>query len=314
MTNPTVSLDGVAKTFDDEPVLDGLTLQVEPGTILGLIGPSGCGKTTAVRLVAGTYVPDAGEIRTLGRDPRSLSLRDRQRIGYLPQQPVLFDALTLRGNLDFHASLNGVRVRRGHRRDEMLELVDLRGHESKRASEASGGMRRRLALAATLMHRPDLVLLDEPTAGIDPVLRARFWEHFRTLAAEDGAALIVTTQYVGEAAYCDEVGLLADGGLVHLGPPAELRRAAYGGDVGRIVTSDPVPEDELVALARDNHCTLEREAPTTVRVVLQDGADLADVVAAFERARLRVVEKESVVVDYDEAFVRLVEQRRAGVG
>lgn len=311
-TDDVVRLDGVGKCFGETWVLRDLDLVVPDGAIVGLIGPSGCGKTTTVRMINGTYRPDEGTVTTFGVDPGTLSLRDRQRIGYLPQRPVLFESLTLWENLNFHASLNGVRMRRRRRLDEVLELVDLTADRKKRVADASGGMQRRLALAATLTHRPSLAMLDEPTAGIDPILRARFWEHFRELA-DDGTTMVVTTQYVGEAAHCDLVGLLADGRLIHFAPPEDLRRAAVGGEIVRLRVDRTLDDDVVRALTEgtDFDADVVREDARTVRVIVADAGAARPV---FERRLVEqgyeIAESEDVVVDYDEAFVRLVEAHR----
>lgn len=311
-TDDVVRLDGVGKCFGETWVLRDLDLVVPDGAIVGLIGPSGCGKTTTVRMINGTYRPDEGTVTTFGVDPGTLSLRDRQRIGYLPQRPVLFESLTLWENLNFHASLNGVRMRRRRRLDEVLELVDLTADRKKRVADASGGMQRRLALAATLTHRPSLAMLDEPTAGIDPILRARFWEHFRELA-DDGTTMVVTTQYVGEAAHCDLVGLLADGRLIHFAPPEDLRRAAVGGEIVRLRVDRTLDDDVVRALTEgtDFDADVVREDARTVRVIVADaGAARPVLERRLVEQGYEIAESEDVVVDYDEAFVRLVEAHR----
>lgn len=220
----------LSRTFDDQVAVDGVTLQVRPGSILGLIGPSGCGKTTLVRMLTGIIRPTSGEVRVFGHDPAELTTEQRLRSGYMPQLPVLFPSLSLWSNLIFISSLYGGRLRgRRARLMELLELVDLVPHRHKQFADTSGGMQRRLALAATLVHDPDLLYLDEPTAGVDPILRERFWTHFRTLR-DAGKTLVVSTQYVGEAVSCDLVAVMAAGRIIMLEPPAELRRRAYGGD------------------------------------------------------------------------------------
>ncbi|MEZ5234306.1 MAG: ATP-binding cassette domain-containing protein [Acidimicrobiia bacterium] len=304
---------GAGKRFGSTWVVRGLDLQLEPGTILGLIGPSGCGKTTTMRLINGAYHPDEGDVAVFGAPPSRLDTARRVSIGYLPQRPVLFEDLSLWQNLLFHASLNGVR-RRGRRARllRQLELVDLGEDRRKLVRNSSGGMQRRLALAATLAHRPPLLLLDEPTAGIDPILRQRFWDHFRALR-DEGHTLVVTTQYVGEAARCDVVGLLAEGAMVAYGTPSALHRAAYGGE--RIeVETDRLPTEEAVDELRrlDGVRSADVVSDRRLRLVVDDaGAALPQVVQHLQVRGLHAVDAGEVAVDYDDVFIRLVTRARA---
>jgi ABC-2 type transport system ATP-binding protein len=247
-----VEFTGAGKQFDDRWIVSDLTVSIPTGSIVGLIGPSGCGKSTTVKLALGVHRPDAGEVTVLGRDPVSIPTRERVAIGYLPQRPVLFDQLSLRENLNFHASLNGVRWRRRSRLRRLFELVDLAGEERKLVRDASGGMQRRLALAATLIHDPPVLVLDEPTAGIDPLLRRRLWDHFRTLR-DEGRAILVTTQYVDEAANCDRVVVLVEGKVVAIGTPDELRTRAFPGDDA--TASDAEWDEVFIALMHDEAAT-----------------------------------------------------------
>ncbi|HEU4841988.1 MAG TPA: ABC transporter ATP-binding protein [Ilumatobacteraceae bacterium] len=218
---PIVACAGLGKSFGDAPVVHDLDLRIPAGTIVGLIGPSGCGKTTTVRLLTGLLAPTTGHAEVDATPSTELTHRQRSRIGYLPQTPALYPELSLLENLNFHASMYGLRLRRRKRLRQLLDWVELTDDRGKRVREASGGMQRRLALAAAFVHDPAVAFLDEPTAGIDPILRARFWDQFRTLR-ESGRTLIVTTQYVGEAANCDVVGVLSAGELVFLGTPTAL--------------------------------------------------------------------------------------------
>lgn len=310
-----VELVGAGKEFDGEPVIENLDFEVTPGEIVGLIGPSGSGKTTTVRMVNGTYRPDSGTVRTLGREPWTLPRRHRQRLGYLPQQPVLFDSLSLWENLQFHASLNGVRLRRKDRLMEVLELVELADDRKKLVRESSGGMQRRLALAATLVHRPELIVLDEPTAGIDPILRARLWDHFRGLAA-DGTTLLVTTQYVNEAAHCDHVGLLSGGNLIHYATPQGLRRAALGGERFTVTTARPLTDAELAEAGRLEavDAVLERAGDNVIAGVVSDAGQAIPVLLGWlGDLGVGVEDSEEITMDYEEVFVRLVEAADAPV-
>ena len=308
-------LDEVGKCFGDLWAARGMSLAVETGEIVGLIGPSGCGKTTTVRMITGTYRPDEGAISVLDSEPWELRAPDRQRLGYLPQQPVLFESLTLLQNLNYYASMNGVRLRRRHRLDEVLELVGLDGRDDTLVRNASGGMQRRLALAAALVHQPELVVLDEPTAGIDPILRARFWEHFRELAAQ-GTTILVTTQYVGEAAQCDTVGVMDEGRLIHHSAPEGLVEAAYGGERIRLVTGRVVSDGELDELCRENdlESCFERHPEYAVEVIAavpDAGAAIPDLLGSLQAREIEVVVIEEVPIDYEDVFVELVESHRA---
>jgi ABC-2 type transport system ATP-binding protein len=243
-TEPAVVATGVSRSYGETRAVRDLHLEVPTGSIVGLIGPSGSGKTTTVRMLTGIERPDEGEVRVLGAPPMTFSAAERARLGYMPQLPVLFPNLSLWENLRFVASIYGMPPRRRKPLHKVLELVELDGERRKRLRDASGGMQRRLALAAALVHDPELLFLDEPTAGIDPVLRRRFWEHFKGLR-ERGVTLLVTTQYVGEAAYCDYVAVLAHGHVVAMDTPEGLRRLAYGGEVLDVRTADPLTEEDV---------------------------------------------------------------------
>ncbi len=166
-----VACRDLGKSFDDHAVVHDLDLEITAGTIVGLIGPSGCGKTTTVRLLTGLYEPTTGMAWVDGTPSTQLSHTQRARIGYLPQIPALFPELSMWENLSFHASMYGLKLRRKRRLRQLLDWVELTDDRDKRVRAASGGMQRRLALAAAFVHDPALIFLDEPTAGIDPILR-----------------------------------------------------------------------------------------------------------------------------------------------
>lgn len=300
---------GVGKHFDDRWIVRGLDVDVPRGTILGLVGPSGCGKTTTVRLATGVYRPDEGEVVVLGSEPAARKTAERTAIGYLPQSPVLFDELSLWENLNFHASLNGVRWQRRDRLHEVLELVDLRGEERKLVRDASGGMRRRLALAATLVHDPELLILDEPTAGIDPLLRRQIWDHLRLLGQQH-RTVVVTTQHVDEAAHCDVVVVLDEGHVIAVGPPDELRRTATGGDAVVLRFADAV-DDRVVTELTDHGCrSVDRIDRTSARIVVEQSAsDVPRLLRELERSGIVVEESADVPIDWDEVFIALVEPK-----
>jgi ABC-2 type transport system ATP-binding protein len=305
-----VLFDQVVKRFGKEEVLHGLSFRVPWGEILGVIGPSGSGKTTTIRMMLGMYKPSSGTVRLFGRDPWKLRRSDRERIGYMPQDFVLYPALTTEENLRFAASLYGVPWWETRRRiDQLLNFVDLADARKRRAEDLSGGMRRRLSLASTLMHDPDFFVLDEPTAGIDPILRTTIWEGFRA-AREEGKTMVVTTQYVTEAEYCDQVLLIHEGAIIAGGSPSELRHTATGGDMLDITFDRPRPDIErrLQSLPYV-HNVEPLENPNAVRVVVDDiGANLSELDAFCDREEGGCLSIEPHIPTFDDVFVRLVSQ------
>jgi len=179
VTGNVVETADLTKAFGKDLAVQSLTMQVPRGTIFGFVGPSGCGKTTTVRLLTGFYKPTSGTLSVLGKKPTDFSKSDREKIGYLIQQFVLYPDLTVWENLNFAASFYGVGLFRWQRLNKLLDFVELKGDKNKLARDLSGGMKRRLSLAATLVHNPELLFLDEPTAGIDPLLRRKFWDYFK---------------------------------------------------------------------------------------------------------------------------------------
>lgn len=225
-----ISAENLTKKFGDQVAVQDVSFSIPPGSIFGFIGPSGSGKTTTVRLLTGIYTPTEGRARVLGHNPAKFTQKERASYGYMPQLFVLYPTLTVWENLNFAASLYGMGFFRGKRMKDALEFVELYDDRHKLARHISGGMLRRLSLAATLIHNPQVLFLDEPTAGIDPVLRRKFWDRFRALK-EQGRTLFITTQYVSESDNCDLVGVQSNGRLLMVDTPQGLRHRAYGGDM-----------------------------------------------------------------------------------
>jgi ABC-2 type transport system ATP-binding protein len=210
-----VRVAGVRKRFGPIVALDGVDLEVPTGQVYGLLGPNGAGKTTLIRSLVGLVKPDAGEVTVLGE--RRIS-RARPRIGYMTQAPALYDDITAEENLRFFASIYG-----GGDIDAALALVHLEDRRGSVASTLSGGMRTRLSLACTIVHAPRLLLLDEPTVGVDPQLRVELWDRLRAMAAR-GATIIVSSHVMDEAERCDRLGLILAGRILAEGSADELRQ------------------------------------------------------------------------------------------
>jgi ABC-2 type transport system ATP-binding protein len=297
------------RAFGKQPAVDDVSLTIPRGTILGLIGPSGSGKTSTVRLLTGSLAPTSGTVRVLGEGPRSFQQQTRERLGYTPQQFVLYPELTAAENVDFMGSLFGMLWRRRRKRvKEVLQLVELWDVKSRRASKLSGGMQRRLELACALVHEPEILFLDEPTAGIDPILRQSIWEELRRLR-DAGRTLLVTTQYVGEAEYCDEVALLARGRLVALETPEGLRRLGTGGDVIEIETREAF--DARTVGAIEGVIGITQRGPREILVIAEDAGTAAPrVAAAIEQRGGAVSSSSEYHPSFDEVFAELIRRHR----
>jgi len=214
-----VEVDDVAKRFGKQPALDGVSLRIGRGEVYGLLGPNGAGKTTLIRSLVGLVAPEKGTVTVLGR--RMPQLEVLAHVGYMTQQAALYPDLSAEENVHFFGAING-RVD-GVR--DALELVDLWDRRKSVVSTLSGGMRTRCSLACALVHKPDLLLLDEPTVGVDPQLRVQLWDRFRKMAS-GGTSILVSSHVMDEAERCDRLGLIRFGKLLAEGSVAELKARA----------------------------------------------------------------------------------------
>jgi len=222
---PAVSARGVVKSFGRMKVLDDLTVDIPRGVTYCLLGPNGSGKTTFIRAVVGLLKLDGGDLQVLDQ-PVSQVQEIYSRIGYMTQHKALYPDLTLQENLEFFAGLYSIEKQEREKRiTELLEMVNLLEHRHRLAGDLSGGMYQRLSLACTLIHEPELLLLDEPTVGVDPRLRQTFWEYFDRLTAE-GKTVLITTHLMDEAEKCKIVGYMRAGRMTAVGSPDEIKRLA----------------------------------------------------------------------------------------
>lgn len=304
-----IDAQGISKSFGSTPVLQDLSLQVRKGEIFGLIGPSGSGKSTMVHILCGHLRPDSGTVRVLGEEPLGFTEQIRERIGYMAQGFILQRDLTVRQNVSFAAGLYGIwewsskqKIRR------VLDLVELWEARNRSARDISGGMQRRLALAAALVHDPELLFADEPTANLDPILRAKLWDHFRSMSHQ-GRTLLITTQYIDEAENCDRVGLTYDGSLIAEGRPEELRRQAYGGDIVDVVVERP-PQSLAGAVSNvEGVHEAETSPEESLRLTVEDAQhSIPRIVEELERSGAKVRSIAQYRPTFDEVFIRLIEQ------
>ena len=321
---PVIEVSQVNKVFGEQVALRDVSLRVEPGEIFCLLGPSGSGKTTLIRLLNGVYFPTQGRVTVFGKEPARFSRQDREQIGYMPQMFVLYPNLSVAENLNFIASIYGLSWRdRRQRLPRLLELVNLTEHQRSLAGNISGGMKRRLELACALLHEPALVYMDEPTAGIDPILRASLWKEFRSLRDEERIGpqgeslgrrtLFVTTQYVNEADSCDKVAIVAKGELVALGTPQELRAQALGGEAIEI-TADRMTRQHMTILQDlPGVKGIERLKFDQLRIAVDDAQTrLPLIVQTLYEQGLDLDSVDIVELKFDEVFVRLIEQHERG--
>lgn len=311
--DPVISMSAVSRRFDELWAVRDLSMDIPAGTILGLIGPSGSGKTTTIRMLTGTLPPTSGEMRVLGQEPATFSTATRERIAYMPQSFSLYPDLTARENVGFVAALYGYswfgregRIRRS------LTTVDLWDARNRLARNLSGGEQRRLELACAIVHEPAVLFIDEPTAGVDPMLRQAIWEEMRGMR-DEGRTLLVTTQYVGEAEYCDSVALLTDGQLAAMDAPDALRRSVFGGDVLQ-VDAEKAVDPQLLANLGEVLSVRQPEARRLIVVVSDAGAATPRLTDVFASAGIGLRSIQEYQPTFDEVFTELVTRQRAANG
>jgi ABC-2 type transport system ATP-binding protein len=221
MATAALELDGVTKRFGATEAVRGVSYAVNPGEMFGLIGPDGAGKTTTIRLLCGLLRPDGGQIRVLGKDPVKNHHAITTRIGYFSQRFSLYGDLTIDENIAFFAEIHGV-SRYQDRRNRLLEMMQLTPFRARLADRLSGGMKQKLALACTLVHEPEIILLDEPTTGVDPVSRREFWRLLSEFLSQ-GITILMATPYLDEAERCSRIALMSNGRILALDEPTALR-------------------------------------------------------------------------------------------
>lgn len=302
--NTSVAVDarGLCRSFGAVIAVDHLSLTVNAGEIFGLVGPDGAGKTTTMRLLTGLVKPDAGKVSLCGLDPLSDTDAVRETLGYMPQRYSLYGDLTVDENIAFFGELFCLeKAAFEERRARLLTLTRLQPFRDRRADALSGGMYKKLALACTLLHRPSVLMLDEPTNGVDPVSRREFWDLLGDFLRE-GVAIILATPYMDEAARCHRAGFLYDGRLLEVGPPRELlerfpHKAYHIKGDRRCISEHIESDDDVLAFT---------PAGATLRVVIRKGAESrVGAVLATKGASLV-----PIVPTFEDLFLALVREHR----
>jgi ABC-2 type transport system ATP-binding protein len=274
-----ISVQGLTKSFGTREVVRGCSIDVPYGQIYGFLGPNGTGKTTTIRMLCGLLTPDAGEGTCLGYNIRTQSAEIKRQAGYMPQKFGLYDDLTIRENLEFVARLYEMPDAR-QTATEALHRLGLNDRQHQLAGQLSGGWKQRLSLAACVLHRPRLLLLDEPTAGVDPKARREFWDEIHTFT-EEGITVLVSTHYMDEAERCHQIGYLLDGKLLVHGAVADI--VANSHLTSWHITAEKPHE---VRLALENHPGVEMVTSfgTRLHVVGSDAELLAATIAKVKES------------------------------
>ncbi len=252
--NHAVETIDLSKKFGDFTAVDQVSFTVQRGEIFGFLGPNGAGKTTTMRMLMGLLQPTSGSATILGLDIITQKAEVHQRIGYMSQRFSLYNDLTVVENLNFFGGTYGVRGRQmNERRQDILEMAGLQGREKELTKNLSGGWRQRLALGCAILHEPELLFLDEPTAGVDPISRRDFWDLLYALSNQ-GRTIFVTTHYMDEAEHCHRMAFIQRGHLVALGSPEEIKAEKMQGQVLEIECTAP---DRAMAILRESRLFLE---------------------------------------------------------
>ena len=305
-TAPAVVASALRRTFGGVTAVDGIDLSVADGSVFGLLGPDGAGKSTLIRLLATVLRPDSGDATVFGESVTGRPRAVTPRIGYMSQQFSMYPDLTVAENLEFFATIRGIApALRRRRAESLLESMGLVEFAGRQAQHLSGGMKQKLMLAATLMHEPDLLLLDEPTTGVDPVSRREFWRIIAGLH-RGGKTVLVATPYMDEAERCTDVAFMADGAIMHHGTPAQIKSLVPGA-LFEVGSADP--RQALAALAGSPGVASAHLLGELVRVLAApDGPDLAEMTARLRSAGIEDASVRPARVDMEAAFAFLAEQ------
>ncbi|MFN2252097.1 MAG: ATP-binding cassette domain-containing protein [Anaerolineae bacterium] len=307
-----VEADALTKAFGDVVAVDGFDLRVRRGEIFGLVGPDGAGKTTTIRLLTAIMLPTSGSAAVLGRDTVAEAEAIKPDIGYMAQRFNLYGDLTVEENLAFFADVFGVTGdERDERIDEALRFAGLEEFRTRRAANLSGGMQKKLALAATLVHQPQVLFLDEPTTGVDPVSRREFWEILTDLHLA-GITIFVSTPYMDEAERCSRVGLMFRGNTIVTGTPRSIREL-MGGEMLEIQSADLRAARSVLEA-----CEVVREVQAygdrLHAFVADAAADRPAVEKALADAGIEVTSVRETLPRMEEAFISLIRQQQEARG
>ncbi len=304
---PAVEAVELTKQFDSFTAVDRVSFTVRRGEIFGFLGPNGAGKTTTIRMLLGLIIPTAGRATVLGFDIIHQVGEIQQRIGYMSQRFSLYDDLTVAENLNFFGGTYGVRGERlQQRKAYVLAMAGLHGRENELAGNLSGGWRQRLALGCAILHEPEMIFLDEPTAGVDPISRREFWELLYALS-DEGRTIFVTTHYMDEAEHCHRLAFIQRGRLVALGSPEEIKLEKMRGQVMEIDCAAP---EVAMGLLRETGLFDEVSLYGALIHVVAEGAEAhrPQVKAVLQQAGIVIRSIEIIAPSLEDVFIEAVKR------
>jgi len=306
---PAIAVERLGKRFGAFQALDGVSFDVAPGEIMGFLGPNGAGKSTLIRVLCGLLRPSEGRASVAGIDVVADPEAVRQRIGYMSQKFSLYSDLSVEENLRFFGGVYGVpRDMLDERVRFAVEMAGLRGRESALVHALAGGWKQRLALGCAILHRPAVLFLDEPTSGVDPESRRRFWALIHDLAA-DGVSVLVSTHYMDEAEYCSRIAMIAAGRLIALGTPQQLKQQSVGGELLELVCDNiGAAMDLLKAVPGVRDVAVFGNTLHLLATSAQAAAPLAR--AALEQRGIGRVATRPIAPSMEDMFVHLVNTAR----
>ncbi len=303
--NAVIVAQDLTRRFGDFTAVDHVSFKVEAGEVVGYLGPNGSGKTTTLRMLLGLLLPSEGQAQVLGYDVAHQAEQIRRQVGYMSQKFALYHDLTVGENLAFYAGVYGV-VDHKHQ-DEVLDLVGLRGLERELVSSLSTGWRQRLALCTAIVHKPQLLFLDEPTSGVDPTARRAFWDLIYALV-DKGVTAMVTTHYMDEAEYCKRVGIMRAGRLLALETPSVLKEQTMQGSAWDVFLDDQPAQALLPALDVLERCTCVRRAGLAgdhLRAITPPEIHRDQLVAQLAEAGISLVRIERAEPTLEDVFLAL---------
>jgi ABC-2 type transport system ATP-binding protein len=305
-----IEVRGLTRKFGDFTAVDQVSFEIPKGEIFGLLGPNGAGKTTTIRMLCGLLAPSEGTGAVLGFDVRKKPEEIKKRIGYMSQKFSLYNDLTAFENIDFYARLYGVpRAELKSRIAELIEMAGLTGYERELTGNLSGAWRQRLALACAIAHKPPMLFLDEPTAGVDPVSRREFWDLIYEMAGQD-VSVLATTHYMDEAEYCNMIGMMYRGKLIALDDPDSLK-AQMEGILLEIECNHP---NQAVALADEFPGVIDAAMHgVLVHVLIEDEKIERRIARLFKDHDIVVNRMEVVLPSLEDVFISMVEEERVKV-